>query len=298
MTSHYTSSLIRFDFQFQNQGEVWRGTLPSVNKRNLKPLDELAQKKFTTVVLLLSDEECHLYRKLNLREAYLQKGFEVIHLPIEDHSVPKMSDMRQTVKRIVSEANAGKKILVHCMAGNGRTGTVLGCIAREQLGLSGKEAIEMIKSVIPRAFIQQAQRNLVLNYCDPNATPSTDPVTIFTEINPYRSADRSLEQTRAGFDSITTSSPTVIVAASSTTLSMQRPASVMRSNKHRKWRGDADQSCSASPTLTLEGRETSPSSSDQILPQTERSRSSDTKKKIPHRQPQDTAEEGRCCIIQ
>ena len=79
-----------FDFQFQNHGEVWRGTLPYITSYNTKSIDSLITKKFNTIVLLLSDEECISYRKINLRELYLSRGFEVIHLPISAsiHTIP------------------------------------------------------------------------------------------------------------------------------------------------------------------------------------------------------------------
>lgn len=159
-------NLTYLDFKFDNKGEVWRSPLPRASKDNLGPLDSLLSKKFTEIVLLLSDDECQMYTEMNLREAYLRKGFKVIHFPIPDYGVPKMDAMRQTVARIVKDANAGEKILIHCVGGQGRTGTVLGCIARAQLGLGGKEAIRFVRSAIPEAIETGEQQELIHNFIE------------------------------------------------------------------------------------------------------------------------------------
>ena len=166
--SYYGGLNLTFlDFKFDNQGEVWRSPLPKVSPGKTGLLDTLVSKKFTEIVLLLEDVECQMYTRMNLREAYLEKGFKVIHFPIPDYDVPKMEDMRETVRKIVDHANAGAKILIHCVGGQGRTGTVLGCIARHQLGLNGNEAIKFVREAIETG----EQQEFICNFIEEQKQP-------------------------------------------------------------------------------------------------------------------------------
>lgn len=71
----------------------------------------------------------------------LPAGSWYFSLPIEDHGVPGDIFMSQVLTVIAGALNAGRRVYVHCRAGIGRTGTVLGCILVER-GLEGEEALK------------------------------------------------------------------------------------------------------------------------------------------------------------
>jgi len=74
---------------------------------------------------------------------HLAAGTWYFHLPIEDHGVPDSIFMSQVLTVVAGALNAGRRVYVHCRAGIGRTGTVLGCLLVER-GLDGEEALKQL----------------------------------------------------------------------------------------------------------------------------------------------------------
>lgn len=84
------------------------------------------------------------YEKL-LREQASLTDMETayIHMPIEDMGLPDVEHMKAILDAIDAQINQGRVVYVHCYAGIGRTGTVVGCyLARH--GMQGAEALNSI----------------------------------------------------------------------------------------------------------------------------------------------------------
>ena len=72
-------------------------------------------------------------------------GFEVFWLPIPDETAPKMEAMEKGLEWLDEAIYLGKKVLVHCHHGIGRTGTfVTAYLLRRGLGL--KKAGKVLKT--------------------------------------------------------------------------------------------------------------------------------------------------------
>ena len=76
----------------------------------------------------------------DLHEIEEKSGFEVFYLPIPDESAPDMEEMEMALAWLDEAIYLGKKILVHCHHGIGRTGTfVTSYLIRKGLGLKVAE---------------------------------------------------------------------------------------------------------------------------------------------------------------
>jgi atypical dual specificity phosphatase len=64
--------------------------------------------------------------------------------PITDVSVPSPKRLTEVLTALEDSAAAGRRAVVHCWGGVGRTGTVVGCHLRQHFGLSGDEALARI----------------------------------------------------------------------------------------------------------------------------------------------------------
>jgi len=72
----------------------------------------------------------------DLHEIEEKAGFDVFHLPIWDEDVPEMARMEEALAWMDEAIYLGKKVLVHCRHGIGRTGTfVTAYMIRKGLGL-------------------------------------------------------------------------------------------------------------------------------------------------------------------
>ena len=62
-------------------------------------------------------------------------------MPVPDFDTPTVEQMRRILNTIDQALATGKTVYVHCYAGLGRTGTVVGCYLVRH-GLAGQEALE------------------------------------------------------------------------------------------------------------------------------------------------------------
>lgn len=87
-------------------------------------------------------------------------GLETWHAPIPDFGTPTDTDLRRTLRYIKRQIEAGRAVVVHCQAGQGRTGLVLAAYLVYD-GLDAEEAIERVRTLRPGSIETREQLELV-----------------------------------------------------------------------------------------------------------------------------------------
>ncbi|MBI9079310.1 MAG: dual specificity protein phosphatase family protein [Pseudodesulfovibrio sp.] len=110
---------------------------------------ESIEKQGVDAILNLCGEFCDLH------DIEKDAGFEVHYLPLADEEAPGLIELEKALEWLDEAIYIGKKVLIHCRHGIGRTGTVLNAyLLRRGLGhrLAGK-ALKKLKSK-PANFVQ------------------------------------------------------------------------------------------------------------------------------------------------
>lgn len=111
-------------------------------------LDEIREQGIDAIVNLCEEFS-------DLHELEENAGFEVCYLPITDERAPKMEEMEQSLEWLDEAIYLGKKVLVHCKHGVGRTGTfVTAYLLRRGLGMKKAEKLMRKTRANPTNFKQ------------------------------------------------------------------------------------------------------------------------------------------------
>ncbi len=78
-------------------------------------------------------------------QAMARQGMRFLHLPTRDHTSPTQSQLKEGSRWVVAEMRAGRKTLVHCKEGLGRSIAVI-CCAFIIRGHRLREAIRLVEA--------------------------------------------------------------------------------------------------------------------------------------------------------
>lgn len=99
-----------------------------------------------TFLLLVEDHELDGARISNFAEVMAAHGVELVRFPIRDVDVTDdVAGLRTVLQEMRMRVEAGKRVVVACRGGLGRTGTIVGCMLRD-VGLDANAAIAITRA--------------------------------------------------------------------------------------------------------------------------------------------------------
>ena len=134
--------------------------------RNL--LDDFSEIRNWGADVLISLNETQEFQQLGVPdfpEIAQQQNFDWYHLPIQDFSAPGIIFEEAWLKNreaILGHIGDGSKIIIHCAAGLGRTGTFTAKLLTT-FGWDPQIAINEVRRVRPGAIERQIQEMYILN---------------------------------------------------------------------------------------------------------------------------------------
>ncbi|MFI5274623.1 MAG: dual specificity protein phosphatase family protein, partial [Ktedonobacterales bacterium] len=93
-------------------------------------------------------------------EALARHGLVALHLPVVDMQPPEPDELARALAFIDLQRAHGRAVAVHCLMGQGRTGTVLAAYL-VRAGATGQQALEQVRAVCPGAVGTLGQERAV-----------------------------------------------------------------------------------------------------------------------------------------
>jgi len=102
----------------------------------------------------------NLYEMADPPELLADLGLEGLHLPVQNSDPPTQEQLRTGVAAIQATLAAGERVVVHCAAGLGRSGTLLAAYLVSQ-GLDPEAAIARVREARPGSVETLGQERAV-----------------------------------------------------------------------------------------------------------------------------------------
>ena len=121
--------------------------------RNLRQALEFLHDQGIGVIVSLTE--------FPLQRALVEEfGMEYHHMPIPDFTAPTYEQIRRFIGIVNHALRLDRRVVVHCLAGRGRTGTLAACWLVSR-GHSSTEAIEEVRRMRPGSVESACQEEAV-----------------------------------------------------------------------------------------------------------------------------------------
>ena len=92
------------------------------------------------------------------------KNVNYLHVMSNDMGVPEFDDLTFAVDFIHQRLNDKEPVMVHCLAGLGRTGTILASYLVKYENMSADEAIEKVREIRPGSIQSYPQEEMIFRF--------------------------------------------------------------------------------------------------------------------------------------
>ena len=154
-------------------GDVWRKVHGTVTGRPDK-FSWLIENKLAGSAIPTSIDEVQWMIKqgvksiVTIREESLDeswiKDVNYLHVLSNDMGVPEFDDLVHAVDFIHSRITNNEPVLVHCLAGMGRTGVILACYLVKYQKMSASEATEKVREERPGSIQSYPQEEIIFRF--------------------------------------------------------------------------------------------------------------------------------------
>ncbi len=140
------------NFSWLIEGEIAGMAKPA---SSVNDFEFLREKGFEAIVSL---------SEIPLSEVLIEEfGFTVKHIPIRDFEAPTLEQIEDFVVFAEKVREEGKKLVVHCDAGIGRTGAMLACYLVSK-GFGAEKAIEKVRIKRPGSIETANQEEVIIKF--------------------------------------------------------------------------------------------------------------------------------------
>jgi len=154
-------------------GDVWRKIHGSVTGRPYK-FSWLIESKLAGSSIPTSIDEVQWVIEqgvksiVTVREDPLDddwvKDVNYLHVYSNDMSVPEFDDLVSAIDFIHSRITNNEPVMVHCLAGLGRTGTLLACYLVKYQKMSVDDAIQKVREERPGSIQSYPQEEMIFQF--------------------------------------------------------------------------------------------------------------------------------------
>ena len=154
-------------------GDVWRKVHGTVTGRPDK-FSWLIENKLAGSGIPTSIDEVQWMIKqgvksiVTIREEPLDeswtKNVNYLHILSNDMGVPEFADLVSAVDFIHKRITNNEPVLVHCLAGMGRTGVILACYLVKYQKMSASEATETVREERPGSIQSYPQEEIIFQF--------------------------------------------------------------------------------------------------------------------------------------
>ena len=92
------------------------------------------------------------------------KDVNYLHVPSNDMGVPEFVDLVSAVDFIRGRITNNEPVMVHCLAGLGRTGTLLACYLVKYQNMSADEATKKVRGERPGSIQSYPQEEIIFRF--------------------------------------------------------------------------------------------------------------------------------------
>ena len=138
------------NFSWLIEGKLAGSAIPT-SKDEVKWLQEEGVKSIVTI------------REVPLDEDWVDE-MKYLHVLSDDMGVPSFDDLKNSVDYVHERIQNNEAVMVHCLAGLGRTGTILACYMIKYQKMSAEDAIQHIREKRHGSIQSFVQEEMIFQY--------------------------------------------------------------------------------------------------------------------------------------